>query len=99
LLSRPGRGRAIHDTRGLAHGIWNNTPGWIVDEIQFEIEEFEIQEQVEGSTAMSRLAKAVRSRRETRRTRRELEIAINKAATPSMRDELLLFGQRTDAFR
>jgi hypothetical protein len=48
---------------------------------------------------MSRLAKAIRSRRETRRTRRELEIAINNAATPSMRDELLLFGQRTDAFR
>jgi hypothetical protein len=48
---------------------------------------------------MSRLAKAIRSRRENRRTRRQLEIAINNAATPSMRDELLLFGQRTDALR
>ena len=48
---------------------------------------------------MSRLAKAIRSRRESRRTRRALEIAINNAATPSLRDELILVGQRTNAFR
>jgi hypothetical protein len=48
---------------------------------------------------MSRLAKAIRSRRESRRTRRELEIAINKAATPSMRDELILVGQRLHQVR
>jgi len=45
---------------------------------------------------MSRLAKALRSRREFR-NRRALEIAINTAATPSMRDELILIGQRSDA--
>ena len=54
---------------------------------------------VKGSTAMSRLAQAIRSRRESRRTRRALEVAISNAATPSLRDELLLVGQRTDAFR
>lgn len=48
---------------------------------------------------MSRLAKAIRSRRESRRARRELESAISNAATPSMRDELILFGQRTDWLR
>ena len=48
---------------------------------------------------MSRLAKALRSRRESHRNRRALEIAIKTAATPSMRDELILFGQRTEAFR
>ena len=48
---------------------------------------------------MSRLAKAIRSRRESRRTRRALEIAINNAATPSLRDELILVGQRANAFR
>jgi hypothetical protein len=44
---------------------------------------------------MSRLAKAIRSRRESRRTRLALEVAIQNAATPSMRDELILVGQRT----
>ena len=48
---------------------------------------------------MSHLSKALRSRRESHRNRRALEIAINTAATPSMRDELILFGQRADAFR
>jgi hypothetical protein len=48
---------------------------------------------------MSRLAKAIWSRRESRRARRELEYAIRNAATPSMRDELILVGQRTDAIR
>ena len=48
---------------------------------------------------MSRLAQAIRSRRESRRTRRALEVAISNAATPSLRDELILVGQRTDTFR
>ena len=64
--------------------------------IYFEIEVFEIQKAMKGSTAMSRLAKAIRSRRESRRARRELEAAIRNASTPSLRDELILVGQRAD---
>jgi hypothetical protein len=45
---------------------------------------------------MSRLAQAIRSRRESRITRRALGVAISNAATPSLRDELILVGQRTD---
>jgi hypothetical protein len=45
---------------------------------------------------MSRLAQAIRSRREYRRTHRDLNVAIINAATPSLRDELILVGQRTD---
>ena len=45
---------------------------------------------------MSRLAQAIRSRRESRRGRRELEAAIRNASTPSLRDELILVGQRAD---
>ena len=48
---------------------------------------------------MFRLAKAIKSRRESTRTRKALEYAISNAATPSMRDELILVGQRTDAIR
>jgi hypothetical protein len=48
---------------------------------------------------MFRLAKAIKSHRESTRTRRALESAINNAATPSIRDELILVGQRTDALR
>ena len=44
---------------------------------------------------MSRLAKAIRSRREMQRTRRAINLAINSAATPAMRDDLLLAAQRT----
>jgi hypothetical protein len=43
---------------------------------------------------MSRLSKAIRSHREISRTRRELNRAISNAATPSMRDELILVAQR-----
>ena len=43
---------------------------------------------------MSRLVKAVRSRREINRARRELNRAIANATTPAMRDELILVGQR-----
>jgi hypothetical protein len=46
---------------------------------------------------MSRLARAIRSRREYRNARRALRVAISSnAATPSLRDELVLVGQRTD---
>ena len=48
---------------------------------------------------MSRLAKAIQSRREISRNRRELEQAISNAATPSMRDDLILAAQRTDGTR
>jgi hypothetical protein len=44
--------------------------------------------------AMSRFAKAIRSHREISRTRRALNRAISNAATPSMRDELILVAQR-----
>lgn len=47
---------------------------------------------------MSRLAKALRSRRETIRTRREINRAISTAATPAMRDELILVAQRHGVF-
>jgi hypothetical protein len=43
---------------------------------------------------MSRLVKAIRSHREINRTRRELNRAISNAATPAMRDELILVAQR-----
>ena len=48
---------------------------------------------------MSRLAKAIQSRREFTRTRRALNLAISNAATPAMRDELILTAQRTDGMR
>lgn len=43
---------------------------------------------------MPRLAKAIRSHRELNRTRREIDRAIQNAATPSMRDELIIAAQR-----
>lgn len=43
---------------------------------------------------MSRLTKAIRSHRETARTRRELDRAIANASTPALRDELILVAQR-----
>lgn len=43
---------------------------------------------------MSRLVQAIRSHREVTRTRRELNRAISNAATPSMRDELIMVAQR-----
>ncbi|MCW2805159.1 MAG: hypothetical protein QOF52_238 [Propionibacteriaceae bacterium] len=46
---------------------------------------------------MSRLGNAVRSRRELRRTRLEINRAISNAATPAMRDELVLVAQRNDS--
>jgi hypothetical protein len=47
---------------------------------------------------MSRLAKALRSRREINRTRREINRAISTAATPAMRDELIMVAQRNGVF-
>jgi hypothetical protein len=44
--------------------------------------------------AMSRLVKVIRSHQEINRTRRELNRAIANAATPAMRDELILAAQR-----
>jgi hypothetical protein len=44
--------------------------------------------------AVSRVVKAIRSRREINRTRRELNRAIANATTPAMRDELILVAQR-----
>jgi hypothetical protein len=43
---------------------------------------------------MSRLVKVIRRQREISRTRWELNRAISNAATPSMRDELILVAQR-----
>ena len=48
---------------------------------------------------MFRLAQAIKSRRESTRNRRALGYAISTAATPSMRDELIMVGQRTDEIR
>lgn len=44
---------------------------------------------------MTRLANALRSRREVARSRRAIAAAIDNAATPAMRDELLLIAQRS----
>jgi hypothetical protein len=43
---------------------------------------------------MTRLAKAIRSRHDANRTRRELNRAIANATTPAMRDELIMVAQR-----
>jgi hypothetical protein len=48
---------------------------------------------------MFRLAQAIKSHRESRRTRRALGAAYNSAATPSMQSELIVVAQRTDALR
>jgi len=43
---------------------------------------------------MSRITNAIRSNRENNRNRREIGRAIERAATPSMRDEIILMAQR-----
>ena len=48
---------------------------------------------------MSRLAKAIRSHREITRSRRAVNTAIEHAATPAMRDELILMAQRQGTMR
>jgi hypothetical protein len=47
---------------------------------------------------MSRLGKALQSHREFHRNRRELARAISNAATPAMRDELIMVAQRNGGF-
>ena len=47
---------------------------------------------------MSRLGTALRSRRQSNRTRRELARAISNASTPAMRDELIMVAQRNNGF-
>jgi hypothetical protein len=49
---------------------------------------------IERMVAMSRLTKAIRSRRDIARTHRELNRAIANASTPAMRDELIMVAQR-----
>jgi hypothetical protein len=49
---------------------------------------------IERMVAMSRFVKAIRSRHDINRTRRELNRAITNATTPAMRDELILVAQR-----
>ena len=90
---------AAHERARAERDLWNNRRSPAVEKVHFEIEEFEIQQYVKGSSAMFRLAKAIKSRRESIRTRKALEYAISNAATPSMRDELIMVGQRTDAIR
>lgn len=46
---------------------------------------------------MSRLGTSVRARRELRRTRNEINRAIVNAASPAMRDELVLVAQRSES--
>jgi hypothetical protein len=48
----------------------------------------------ERMVTMSRLIKVIRSHQEINRTRRQLNRAIANAATPAMRDELILVAQR-----
>jgi hypothetical protein len=43
---------------------------------------------------MSRLAQAFRSHRELSRNRRAIDRAIERAATPAMRDEIIMVAQR-----
>jgi hypothetical protein len=88
-----------HERAGAERDTGNNRLTATVELVHFEIEEFEIQRAMKGSTAMFRLAKAIKSRRESIRTRKALEYAISNAATPSMRDELIMVGQRTDTIR
>jgi hypothetical protein len=59
----------------------------------FEHEDFQ-DSSAERMVTMSRLVKAIRSHQEINRTRRELNRAIANAATPAMRDELILVAQR-----
>jgi hypothetical protein len=42
---------------------------------------------------MSRISRAVRNHRDTARTRREVSRAIERAATPGVREELMAMAQ------
>lgn len=43
---------------------------------------------------MSRITNAIRKSRESSRNRREIGRALERAATPAMRDEIILMAQR-----
>lgn len=43
---------------------------------------------------MSRITNAIRNSRTDARNRREISRAIERAATPSMRDEIIMIAQR-----
>ena len=43
---------------------------------------------------MSRISTAIRTSRENSRNRRDIGRAIERAATPAMRDEIILMAQR-----
>ena len=43
---------------------------------------------------MSRITNVIRNNREISRNRREIGRAIERAATPAMRDEIILMAQR-----
>ena len=43
---------------------------------------------------MSRIGNAIRNSRQGARNRREIGRAIDRAATPAMRDEIILMAQR-----
>jgi len=47
---------------------------------------------------MSRLAKAIRSHRESSRARRAVVSALSDAGTPAMRAELIMVAQRSGGF-
>jgi hypothetical protein len=59
----------------------------------FEIETFDI-EVTTRSIIMSRLAETFRNHRRAARDRRAIERAITNAATPALRDELIMVAQR-----
>ena len=48
---------------------------------------------------MSRITSAIRNKREIARNRREIGRAIERAATPAMRDEIILMAQRQSYVR
>ena len=48
---------------------------------------------------MSRITEAIRNNREMTRNRREISRAIDRAATPAMRDEIILMAQRQGYLR
>ena len=71
----------------VPHGIFQWLPA-------LKLVILETEKLIERMVAMSRLSEAIRSRRDIARTRRELNRAIANAATPAMRDELILVAQR-----
>jgi hypothetical protein len=91
-LARPGTAprddRCRADAASRPH--WNIQGSAAVAQVIFKTQTI----YEKGVVAMSRLVKVIRSHHEISRTRRELNRAISNAATPSMRDELILVAQR-----